>query len=105
VTITTDAPRFEKVVIRDNGNGFTSDALAAMIKSIGGSSKRTSLGAETGTTAADDSQRSPGGRKLIGKLGIGLFAVSQLTHEFQVITQRKGEKTRTVQSSFQVLGQ
>src|SRR5258707_13772615 len=39
VVIDTDAPRFQQVVIRDNGNGFTADALAAMIKSIGGSAK------------------------------------------------------------------
>ncbi|RKH78178.1 ATP-binding protein, partial [Corallococcus praedator] len=35
-------------------------------------------------------------RKLIGKLGIGLFALSQLTHEFQIITKQKGDDTRTV---------
>ncbi len=96
VTIDTDAPRFKQIRIRDNGNGFTAEALAAMIKSIGGSGKRTDSGAELGVTAKGDVDRSPGGRKLIGKLGIGLFAVSQLTQEFQVITKRQGDTERTV---------
>ena len=30
---------------------------------------------------------SPGGRRLIGKIGIGLFSVSQLTRHFQIITK------------------
>ncbi|MBN8232294.1 ATP-binding protein [Corallococcus macrosporus] len=96
VVIETDAPRFERIIIRDNGVGFTSDSLASMIKNIGGSTKRTISGATVGVTSANDPTLSPGGRRLIGKLGIGLFAVSQLTHEFQVITKRAGEKTRTV---------
>ena len=96
VVIDTDAPRFEQIRIRDNGNGFTAEALASMIKSIGGSSKRTETGAEIGVTSETDPNLSPGGRKLIGKLGIGLFAVSQLTQEFQVITKRRGDSERTV---------
>ncbi|MCE9525225.1 MAG: hypothetical protein K8R36_04135, partial [Planctomycetales bacterium] len=82
--------------IRDDGMGFTAEALAAMIKNIGGSPKRTPNGAEIGVTDPNDPTRSPKGRKLIGKLGIGLFAVSQLTHEFQVITKRQGDAFRTV---------
>ena len=96
VIIDTDAPRFTQIKIRDNGNGFTGDALATMIKSIGGSAKRTPSGSAAGVTSEDNPDRSPSGRKLIGKLGIGLFAVSQLTHEFQIVTKRKGEKERTV---------
>ncbi len=96
VTIDTDAPRFDRIILRDNGMGFSGEALAAMIKSIGGSPKRTHAGAEIGVTDTTDFTRSPKGRKLIGKLGIGLFAVSQLTHEFQVITKREGEESRTV---------
>ena len=40
VIIQTDAPRFESIVIRDDGLGFTSETLARMIKEIGGSTKR-----------------------------------------------------------------
>lgn len=96
VVIDTDAPRFDRVSIRDNGMGFTAEALALMIKSIGGSSKRTETGGSIGVTETNDPFRSPKGRKLIGKLGIGLFAVSQLTNEFQVITKRSGDDFRTI---------
>ncbi len=39
---------------------------------------------------------SPKGRRLIGKIGIGLFSVSQLTHSFQIITKTKGDNHRTI---------
>ncbi|MBX3380492.1 MAG: ATP-binding protein [Phycisphaeraceae bacterium] len=96
VVISTDAPRFGRVTIRDNGNGFTADSLASMCKSIGGSQKRTQHGADLGITSVEDPDLSPGGRRLIGKLGIGLFAVSQLTQKFRIITKVKGERERTV---------
>ena len=38
----------------------------------------------------NDPSLSPGGRRLIGKIGIGLFSVSQLTRHFQIITKTKG---------------
>lgn len=96
VVISTDAPRFGRITIRDNGNGFTAEALASMCQSIGGSQKRTKHGADLGITASDDPDVSPGGRRLIGKLGIGLFAVSQLTQKFRIVTKVKGERERTV---------
>lgn len=96
VVIDTDRPRFGQISIRDNGMGFTDTALASMIKNIGGSPKRNELGASLGVTDDKDYSLSPKGRKLIGKLGIGLFAVSQLTHEFQVITKQEGEDTSTI---------
>ena len=33
---------------------------------------------------------------MIGKIGIGLFSVSQLTHTFQIITKVKGDAHRTI---------
>lgn len=96
VTIETDSPRFSKIVIRDNGNGMTHLALSSMIKSIGGSVKRTELGVEMQVVSPEDTTKSPGGRKLIGKIGIGLFSVSQLTREFQIITKTAGDKFRTI---------
>ncbi|MCL2648119.1 MAG: ATP-binding protein [Phycisphaerales bacterium] len=96
VIISTDAPRFQRLTIRDNGNGFTAEALAAMCHNIGGSPKRTLTGANLGVTAKDDPNLSPSGRRLIGKLGIGLFSVSQLTQQFRIITKVKGEKSRTI---------
>lgn len=95
VIIQTDAPRFEKITVRDNGNGMTYEALSNMIHNIGGSIKRTSVEDGYGVVDPDDPTLSPTlKRKLIGKIGIGLFAVSQLTHHFQIITKRKGDDFR-----------
>src|SRR5438067_533043 len=43
VWIDTDAPRFQQIVISDDGNGMTLEALANLIEHIGGSPKRTAL--------------------------------------------------------------
>ena len=94
VVIDTDAPTFRSIRISDDGQGMDDEALARLIYHIGGSSKRTTVGAVVGTTAPGDPDRSPKGRKLIGKIGIGLFSVSQLTSHFQVITKTKGTDHR-----------
>lgn len=96
VVIETDAPRFDRVVIRDDGSGMSSETLGHVLHHIGGSLKRTRQGADHSVTDADDPASSPGGRKLIGKIGIGLFSVAQLTPHFQVITKRRGEAVRRV---------
>lgn len=96
VYIDTDAPRYSRIEIRDNGLGMDEEALSRLIHHIGGSSKRTGLGKEIGTTSQDDPTLSPGGRRLIGKIGIGLFSVSQLTSHFQIITKIKGHNYRLV---------
>lgn len=95
VIIQTDAPRFDRIVISDDGNGMSLETLADLVCHIGGSSKRTAKGKRLGTAREDNAAISPGGRRLIGKIGIGLFAVSQLTQHFQIITKRKGDKYRT----------
>ena len=96
VVITTDAPRFDRIVVEDNGHGMTPEMVARLLFHIGGSAKRNDEGKAFGITAADNPLRSPKGRRLIGKIGIGLFSVSQLTHSFQVITKVKGDAFRTV---------
>lgn len=96
VVIKTDAPRFDRISIEDNGHGMSLAALARMLHHIGGSAKRHAVGGDLGITDPEDSLRSPGGRRLIGKIGIGLFSVSQLTRTFQIITKVKGEHYRTV---------
>ncbi len=96
VIIQTDAPRFSEMRVRDNGNGMSIDSLATIVHQIGGSSKRTSSGAILGVTNNSDATLSPNGRKLIGKIGIGLFSVAQLTRQFQIITKRKGEDFRLI---------
>lgn len=96
VTIITDAPRFERIYVRDDGNGMSYRTLSHLIKNIGGSAKRTQKGQVLGVTGVDDVDRSPKGRPLIGKVGIGLFSVSQLARRFRIITKVKGEPYRLI---------
>ncbi len=94
VTIDCDYPFFKEIRISDNGNGMDENIIGDLLENIGGSSKRTARGKILGTANVNDPTRSPGGRKLIGKIGIGLFAVAQLTQQFQIISKRKGENKR-----------
>lgn len=96
VVIKTNAPWFDRIMIEDNGLGMRPEVLAHLIKNIGGSAKRTLQGEELGISRNDDTTLSPSGRKLIGKLGIGLFSVSQLTRSFQIITKVKSDAYKTV---------
>ena len=98
VVIKTDRPRFHTLSVEDDGIGMTPSALAHLLHHIGGSAKRSRQGAELGIASAADPTRSPSGRRLIGKIGIGLFSVSQLTHRFQVITKTEGDPFRTIAS-------
>jgi len=96
VIVKTDAPRFGQIEVSDNGRGMSPEVLSHLLFHIGGSAKRHEDGRTLGITAENDSLHSPGGRRLIGKIGIGLFSVSQLTRSFQIITKMKGEAFRTV---------
>lgn len=96
VVIKTDAPRFDRISIEDDGHGMTPEALAYLLLHIGGSAKRSDIGSYLGITSSNDPLRSPGGRRLIGKIGIGLFSVSQLTYSFQIITKIKDDSFRTI---------
>jgi hypothetical protein len=96
VSIKTDAPRFSRISIEDNGTGMTPDAVIHLLHNIGGSAKRTEQGQELGIASLTDASTSPNGRQLIGKLGIGIFSVSQLTHSFQIVTKTAGDFYRTV---------
>ena len=94
VTILTDAPRFSRIYVRDDGLGMSHETLARLIKEIGGSAKRRPEGQKLGVTNPTDNERSPGGRQIIGKIGIGLFSVSQLSRKIEIITKPKGERYR-----------
>jgi len=96
VVIKTDAPRFERISVEDDGHGMTPASLAHMLLHIGGSAKRQEVGQRLGITNSADPLVSPDGRKLIGKIGIGIFSVAQLTHTFQIVTKVKGDKFRTI---------
>lgn len=96
VVINTDRPRFATITVEDDGLGMSPATLAHLLHHIGGSAKRSSEGAELGIASAADPRFSPSGRRLIGKIGIGLFSVAQLTHRFQIITKVQGDPFRTV---------
>lgn len=92
IHIETDAPRFENMTIRDDGNGMSIKALANLIYHIGGSAKRSfdSSKEDLGVTSKTDPNLSPRlQRRLIGKIGIGLFSVAQLTRKFTIITKQE----------------
>ena len=94
VAIETGQPDFRRITVRDDGIGMSPGTLVYVIKNIGGSSKRTDAGVDLNTVRSDSPDLSPGGRQLIGKIGIGLFAVAQLTQHFQIITKAPGERHR-----------
>ena len=94
VVIETGQPDFHRMTVRDDGIGMSPKTLAYVLKNIGGSSKRTTAGTELKTVKSGAPDLSPGGRPLIGKIGIGLFAIAQLTQHFQIITKAAGEKHR-----------
>ena len=96
VVIKTDRPRFRTLSVEDDGIGMTPAALAHLLHHIGGSAKRSPKGAELRIARPADPTRSPSGRRLIGKIGIGLFSVAQLTHSFQIITKTAGDSYRTI---------
>ncbi len=96
VHIQTDRPRFSRIVVQDNGHGMSPAALTHMLHNIGGSSKRSADGIPLGVTNLDDTRLSPGGRRLIGRIGIGLFSVAQLAYSFQIITKTEGDEWQTV---------
>lgn len=96
VTILTDAPRFSRIYVRDDGRGMSHEVLSRVLKNIGGSAKRRPEGKQLGVTSASDSNRTHGGRLVIGKIGIGLFSISQLARRFQIITKEKGADYRLI---------
>ncbi|WP_369157003.1 ATP-binding protein [Candidatus Thiodiazotropha sp. LNASS1] len=95
VIVKTGAPDFEQVIVRDDGLGMSPETVAYILKSIGGSSKRTHAGEKFHTVSESNNECSPSGRPLIGKIGIGLFAVAQLTQHFQIITKSADSDIRT----------
>lgn len=91
VIIDTDVPRFRSMTIRDDGNGMSIDTLVNLISHIGGSAKRSGKGKSLKVTDSEDESLSlVKKRKLIGKIGIGLFSVAQLTRNFEIVTKQSG---------------
>lgn len=94
VAISTDAPRFSRIVVRDNGQGMSLETLAYVVENIGGSSKRTTRGQELNVVSRSDPARTPRGRRIIGKIGIGLFSIAHLSNHFKITTKAAGNTYR-----------
>lgn len=92
VSIDTDVPRFQTITVRDDGNGMSVETLVNLLNHVGASAKRSSKGKELEVTDKSDSSLSLNKkRKIIGKIGIGLFSVAQLTRDFDIVTKQAGD--------------
>ncbi len=78
----TFARDFSSITIRDWGNGLTVDEFIETMETIGASSKR--YFGDKGETAS--------GRKIIGRIGIGLLGVSQIANQLVVESTVQGER-------------
>lgn len=74
------AKDFSFLTIRDWGKGMTIDEFIETMETIGGSSKRSG--------GADDI--TPSGRKIVGRIGIGLLGVSQIASFLEIESTVKG---------------
>ena len=82
VIINTDYPHFSSVTCYDNGPGISLEGLQLIFRYIGGSDKRV----------AGDMGHF--GRPLIGRIGIGILAMSQISDRFVIISSQQGNPTR-----------
>jgi hypothetical protein len=84
IKITTNTPYYDVITCEDNGEGMTSDEFKKILKRIGSSRKRADRVEYKNCKAAK--------RPIIGKIGIGLLAVSQICDKFTIISKKKGQK-------------
>jgi hypothetical protein len=89
VTVKTNPPYFDRIVVMDDGMGMSPTAIDHIVHHVGGSLKRTSSGQAAGVIKSVGT--SPKGRKLIGQMGIGLFSVARLTRHFLIETKQAGD--------------
>ena len=82
VVISTDHPGFASVSCFDNGPGISVDKLGEIFRFIGGSDKRFK-----GDSGAF-------GRPVIGRIGIGILAMSQISKRFVIISSQEGDPFR-----------
>jgi len=67
---------FSSLTIRDKGKGMTTAQFVEVMETIGGSSKRSA--------DSENKQETPSGRKIVGRIGIGLLSVSQIANKLEV---------------------
>ena len=79
VTINTNFPNFLQVVVEDDGDGFSKEQFRDLMEGgIGNSAKR------------EDGRELQYGRPMIGRLGIGLLAMAQISGKFSVSSVPSG---------------
>ena len=82
VFINTDYPAFSTVSCFDNGPGISIKQLQTIFRYIGGSDKRS------------DGDIGFLGRPIVGRIGIGILAMSQISKRFVIISSQKGDDYR-----------
>ena len=82
VWISTGRPTFDVVSVRDDGDGMTLDKFVEIVSGgIGDSDKRTGV------------RDLINGRPMIGRLGIGILGISQISHEFSIMSHERASET------------
>ena len=82
VWISTGRPSFDVVSVRDDGNGMTFSKFKDVVSGgIGDSDKRSRP------------VQLINRRQMIGRLGIGILAVSQISHEFSIVSHDRASET------------
>ena len=82
VVISTDHPGFSSVSCFDNGPGISVARLQEIFNYIGGSDKR------------GQGEFGEFGRPVIGRIGIGILAMSQISKRFVIISSQAGDDFR-----------
>ncbi len=67
---------FSSLTIRDKGTGMTTEQFVKVMETIGGSSKRS--------IDSEGRDKTSSGRKIVGRIGIGLLSVSQIANKLEV---------------------
>lgn len=73
---------FETLTVKDKGKGMKIEQFIQIMETIGGSSKRSIDTANQDTT--------PSGRKIVGRIGIGLLSVSQIANKLEIHSTTSG---------------
>lgn len=84
IKITTNAPYFNIFTCEDNGEGMDPEEFKKILNRIGSSVKRAK--------GAKYIPYKKSKRPIIGKIGIGLLAVSQICDKFNIISKKKEQK-------------